>query len=291
MNIKNSQNFLYNKHLVNKIISLCDINNNDTVLEIGPGKGIITEVLSKKSFQVYAVEYDNALYRDLLSKFKDYNNVNLVKANILNYNIPFKESYKIFSNIPFTITADILNKFLNDRNLEEMYLIMQYEPFIKYAGAPFFSESYKSLLYKPFFNMDILYKFSQNDFKPSPKARIVLAKFSRKEFPDIKQNEIDLYYDFISYIFMSKNETFLSKLKLIFSYKQYKRVVGQLDVSRDMSITNVDYKDWLKSFKAFSLYGTTNNKNKIVGSFSAMSKKNKKNIKIHRNTSKINSWK
>ena len=53
-----------------------------------------------------------------------------------------------------------------------------------------------TVLYKPFFDMDLKYRFDPSDFKPAPQARIVLASFERKQFPDVKKEEEKLYKDF-----------------------------------------------------------------------------------------------
>ena len=86
---------------------------------------------------------------ELKNKFQSNNKVDIIYGDILNYT-PRIPSYCVFSNIPFNITSEILNKFLSDKKNEKMFLIMQYEPFIKYAGNPYGAETLRSMLYKPF---------------------------------------------------------------------------------------------------------------------------------------------
>ncbi|QIC77585.1 hypothetical protein FSC17_15230 (plasmid) [Acinetobacter indicus] len=69
-NIKDSQNFLHNAQLVNKLVGLSNITCDDLVYEIGPGKGIITRALLGRCRQVVAIEYDAELYRRLLEQLK-----------------------------------------------------------------------------------------------------------------------------------------------------------------------------------------------------------------------------
>lgn len=288
-NIKYTQNFLHSKELVKHLIDICDVNLEDVVVEIGPGKGIITNELSSIASKVIAVEFDEELYKRLKNKFQGNNKVDIIYGDILNFT-PRVPNYCVFSNIPFNITAEILNKFLSDKKNDKMFLIMQYEPFIKYAGAPYGAETLRSMLYKPFFDMDLKYRFNPSDFKPSPQARIVLASFERKQFPDVKKEEEKLYIDFLAYIYSSKGETFFAKIKTLFSSNQIKRVWGQIKIDKATKISKVPYEAILKVFKLFFLYGTDANKQLVANSFYNMNLQNNKLQKNHRNNSKEKNW-
>ena len=69
MRIEHSQNFLHSKKLVSELLDKTNLNDDDTVIEIGPGKGIITEELSKKCKRIIAIEYDNKLSASLKSHY------------------------------------------------------------------------------------------------------------------------------------------------------------------------------------------------------------------------------
>lgn len=288
-NIKDTQNFLHSKELVRHLIGICNIKLDDVVIEIGPGKGIITNELAHKVSKVIAIEFDEELYEKLKNKFQSNNKVDIIYGDILNFT-PRVPNYCVFSNIPFNITSEILNKFLSDKKNDKMFLIMQYEPFIKYAGNPYGAETLRSMLYKPFFDMDLKYRFDPSDFKPAPQARIVLASFERKQFPDVKKEEEKLYKDFLAYIYTNKGETFFAKIKTLFSSNQIKRVWGQIKIDKTTKISEVPYESILKVFKLFFLYGTDANKQLVVNSFNNMNKQNNKLQKNHRNNSKAKSW-
>ena len=108
-NIKDTQNFLHSKELVRHLIGICNIKLDDVVIEIGPGKGIITNELAHKARKVVAIEFDEELYEKLKNKFQSNNKVDIIYGDILNYT-PRIPSYCVFSNIPFNITSEILNK-------------------------------------------------------------------------------------------------------------------------------------------------------------------------------------
>lgn len=286
MNIRDTQNFLHSTKLVKHLIDICNVNSDDVVLEIGPGKGIITTELSICASKVIAVEFDKELYIKLSKKYANNDKVDVFYGDILKFT-PRVSNYCVFSNIPFNITSKILNKFLSDKKNDKMYLIMQYEPFIKYAGAPYCNETLRSMLYKPFFDMELKHKFNPSDFKPAPQARIVLASFERKMFPDVKMEEEKLYKDFLAYIYTNKGETFFAKIKTLFSDNQIKRVWGQVKIDKTTKISEVPYEVFLKVFKLFFLYGTDKNKQLVTDSFSNMNKQNNKLQKNHRNMNRF----
>lgn len=76
-NLGYSQNFLVNKKLVERLISKSNIDVTDYVIEIGPGKGIITDVLSQHAGEVVAVEYDQELYNNLV-RYHSHDNVTYI---------------------------------------------------------------------------------------------------------------------------------------------------------------------------------------------------------------------
>lgn len=132
--------------------------------------------------------------------------------DFLKYKISVKEPYKVCANIPFNITADIMKKVFEDDNPpEDIYFIMQYEAFIRYSGQPFYNESLRSLLYKPWFSAELIYEFKPSDFYPVPNARICFAHFQRKTSADVE--DATDYRNFLSYIFLASGNTFKDKTK------------------------------------------------------------------------------
>ena len=108
MGIEHSQNYLHSKQLVATLLSKSNICNDDIIIEIGPGKGIITIELAKKSKKVIAIEFDAKLAKTLSERYKESKKVQIIEMDFLKYKISVKEPYKVCANIPFNITADIM---------------------------------------------------------------------------------------------------------------------------------------------------------------------------------------
>jgi len=121
-----SQNFLRSQKLVAKLIRHSSIGKTDTVIEIGPGRGIVTEELLKVSGKVIAVELDSKLYNLLREKLQVHRNLDLVQTDFLKFELP-TYTFKVFANIPFIITTDIIRKLTSEKSFQEGYLVVQKE--------------------------------------------------------------------------------------------------------------------------------------------------------------------
>lgn len=106
------QNYVVDRALVRCLVDSAGISGDETVLEIGPGIGTLTEEISKRAGRVIAVESDPASARYLAGKFAG-SNVEIVQADILRIDIP--EADKVVSNLPYSISTPITFKLLSDR--------------------------------------------------------------------------------------------------------------------------------------------------------------------------------
>ncbi len=203
------QNFLKSISALNKIVEAGEISKDDTILEIGPGKGILTEKLLEKASCVIAVEKDHKLFLFLQEKFSNQIKLGiliLVHGDILKINITEilqNIKYKIIANIPYNITGAILKKFLTGVNQPEMMVLMlQNEVAKRICGANPASlkprrakESILSISVKAYGEPKIIMKVPARYFSPAPKvdsAVILIKNISRNIFVE---NKIDLVRD------------------------------------------------------------------------------------------------
>jgi len=281
--LKYSQNFLNNNKLVERIINQSSIGSQDVVYEIGPGKGIITEQLAKRCTKVIGIEKDEELYKRLSQKFKDNDRIKIRYGDFLSYNLPRNEKYKVFSNIPFNLTADIITKLTSAINPpEDTYLIIQDEAARKFAGSPYGKERQYSLFLKPWFELKILHYFEQTDFFPVPQVKIVLLQIKKREKSLVKREKSQFYRDFIVYGFNQWKLTLKSALKKIFTYQQLKKLSRNLDFNLSATPTDLNFNQWLGLFDYF-LVGVIARKRNLILSFEEQLKRQQKHLlKIHR---------
>ena len=276
LDIKYSQNLYTNKEKLQETIKLSEINFSDIVLDIGAGTGTITEELSKYANKVIAYELDQRYFKKLQEKFNNSSNIILKNENFLNIELPRKE-FKIFSNIPFFITTDIINKITDvNSKLEEAFLFVQKESAERFAGEP--KNTQIATILSFMYEIKIREKFQKKDFKPMPNVDIVLLNIRRKDF---NKRDFQLYRDFITYIFNQMNYSVLDTFKKLFTYKQLKYINQYLNKNRYSKPTDIPLDYYLNIFQEFKLNGK-NYINKVNGYYSKHLKQHSNREKVHR---------
>ena len=282
--LSHSQNYLHDKALVCYLVKQSSITNEDLVVEIGPGKGIITESLAEHANQVHAIEKDLPLSKSLREAFSGTPNVTVHSEDFLTYRLPAKRPYKVFSNVPFTITADIMRKLLTDENPPvDTYLILQREAAEKFAGQPSHSETLTSLLYKPWFRFNLLRTFKPTDFRPVPKVTAVLFRIEKRSPPLICAGHNSLYKDFVTYGFTRNKVNLKKAYEEVFGHVQFIRLAQDLCFGITAKPTDLTFEQWLGVFDYFTTGVVEERKGKVAGALKMLQKEQQGLNKIHRN--------
>jgi 23S rRNA (adenine-N6)-dimethyltransferase len=266
---------------VRSLVEKSNIGKRDTVVEIGPGKGIITEQLANRCNRVIGIEYDHSLIAGLKNKFENFDNIEIVEGDFLKWDLP-NYPYKVFSNIPFNMTADIVTKLLGSKNSpESTYLIMQDKAAERFIGEPVSNNSQTSISLKPFYDMDIVQRINREQFTPIPKVNTVLTEFIKKECPEISNSNYQEYRDFVTYGFNQWKPTIVEAFKNIFSYKQTKIIKENLNLA-NLKPTELTIKQWIELFKIYMTYVPDAKKKEVKGYESYFNSKHKGIKKEHR---------
>jgi 23S rRNA (adenine-N6)-dimethyltransferase len=282
LTIKYSQNKLKNKALIETLINQSSISPGDIVYDIGAGAGIISQVLLKKGARVIAVEKDITFYDKwhLQQQFTGCQNFELYIDDFLQIKLPLTIKYKVFSNIPFFHTADIIHKLLDNNNPpEDCYLIVQKEAGEKYTGIP--RETLASLLLKPIYWLDIIHYFESKDFYPAPGVDIVLLQIEQRKFRSIPTNLYSAYKDLVVFLWKDSSEPINRSLKHIFTYPQQKRLCKLLKIDEQMSPCNLNFHQYLGLFQFFIRH-RRQNLYSITGAEQNLRKQQNNLSKIHR---------
>jgi len=244
-----AQNFLRSSKLVHRLVEKSSIGPQDTVIEIGPGHGIITAELARVAQSVIAVEKDRRLTEQLRKRFKEQSNVEIVENDFLKFQLPNCQ-YKILANIPYNVTAQIVRKLLSSRNPPiAAFLILQKEPAKKFAGQP--RETLFSLTAKPYFEFEIVAALKRNDFIPVPNADSVLLVIRRRRHPLLSNKEFFRFSEFVKFGFTRWKTNLRSAFKSIFSYKSWKRLSHGLGFQINVTPTDLSFEQWIGLFWEF----------------------------------------
>ncbi len=180
--MKLGQHFLMDCDATARIANYADIKPEDSVLEIGPGPGNLTESLASHAGQVYAVEIDPDLAEQLSGRFS---NVQVINADALKVQLP---SYnKIVSNLPYQISSKITYRLLS-RPFETAVLMYQWE-FARRMAAAAGSEEYGRLAMTVgfFCRIEILEKVSKMAFRPVPQVDSAVVRLRpRSDRPEVE---------------------------------------------------------------------------------------------------------
>ncbi len=179
LNVTVSQNFLTSRRLLERIVRKSTITKADVVVEIGTGKGHLTKVLCERCRYLYSVEIDRKLYEYSKQKLAATENLKLICGDFLKYQLPRKGEYKVFANIPYNITTEIVMKCVNASNPPtEMWLVMEKGVAKRFMGIP--DHNKKSADLKMRWALEIVYFFEREDFHPKPSVDSVLVHFRHK---------------------------------------------------------------------------------------------------------------
>jgi 16S rRNA (adenine1518-N6/adenine1519-N6)-dimethyltransferase len=134
------QNFLHDPGTLEKIVAVAEIKPEDTVLEVGPGTGMLTERLAPVAKKVIAVEIDGRLKPLLDIQFEPYSNVEVIYQDFLTTNIPAlvgEGDYVVVANVPYYITSAILRHLLeSDHRPRRLVLTVQVEVAERLIATP-----------------------------------------------------------------------------------------------------------------------------------------------------------
>lgn len=220
------QNFLIDDNVLNKIIDLAAINEEDLVIEIGPGLGSLTQYLVQKAKHVLAYEIDRDLINILKDTFKE-NAFTLIHDDVLNRDIDadikaLNISYKrviLVANLPYYITTPILMKCLEESKIiDTMVVMMQFEV-AKRITALNNSKDYNALSimvqYRAIANYG--FKVPKNVFIPAPNVDSAVI---RLDFTDHYINQVHdepFFIQFVKACFKQRRKTLLNNLSHFFS--------------------------------------------------------------------------
>jgi 16S rRNA A1518/A1519 N6-dimethyltransferase RsmA/KsgA/DIM1 with predicted DNA glycosylase/AP lyase activity len=248
--LRYSRNEFTNTRLLKTILGRSGIRFGDRVLDIGAGSGIITRALLDRGARVIAIEKDKQLYLKCRQLSLDRPGLTAVNADFLDYPLPSSGSHKVFANIPFSCSADILHKLLFALHPpEDCYLIVQKEVALKYTGSP--HDTLMSLLIEPLWWSAVVCHLDRTDFSPQPSVDIVLLQFQKRTCRLVAERNYPLYCDFVVFCRESGLRTAKRVLGKLFSYRQFKQISARLGIPYDSRPADLSFGQYLGLFQAY----------------------------------------
>jgi 16S rRNA (adenine1518-N6/adenine1519-N6)-dimethyltransferase len=240
-----AQHFLIDPRIKEKIIDACGLNQNDVILEIGPGKGALTQAMADRAKHIYAVEIDRQLCCQLQESLPA-KNVTIIPEDILQFDpSQLPRITKVVGNLPYNISTPIIEKLIEQRRLfRELYLMVQWE-FGRRMAAPSGSKEYGSLscYVQYYFSVDILFRIKNTCFRPVPKVMSCFLKLTPRD-PILKARDEQLLFSIIRTGFQQRRKKILNAIRKLYPPEVLAPILAELKIggnSRPEEITLNDY--------------------------------------------------
>lgn len=213
------QNFLIDGEVIQDIIEYADIKPEDTILEIGPGVGFVTEQLIKHAKKVIAIELDEEAIKEL--KKLDADNLEIIHADILKTDLSklCEEKIKIVANIPYYITSPILAHLLgeiddltnkNRNKITEIILMVQEEVarrMVADENSPSKQYGLLTILSQFWADVKIMRLVGRKCFYPAPKVNSAIVKLEILQEPKLKLSDYTHFRKTIKAAFAQRRKT------------------------------------------------------------------------------------
>ena len=200
-----SQHFLRNPRLIAELIGHSNIRRGDLVIDIGAGSGAITAVLARRCRQVLAYENELGALSKLQQNMRRHKNVKVIAQDFLRAKLP-DEPYKVFANIPFHLSADIVRKLTSDdlHTPQAIYLIVQKQFAQKIVPSDRHFTSQLGTQLAPWWQTRIRRPLRRTDFTPPPAVDTVLLELKPRSEPLLSTLERDKYQSFVAKCYASQ---------------------------------------------------------------------------------------
>jgi len=211
------QNFLVVDSVGDAIIGAAALSADDTVLEVGPGLGALTEKLAAGAGRIIAVELDAGLVLKLKKKLSAYHNIEIIHADILKQDLNVLvgvSPYKVVANIPYYITSPILRYFTRADNRPALMVIMMQEEVAREVTAPPGKMGFLAVSMRLFSNPEIILKVPAASFHPVPKVDSAVVKFNMLAAPALDIADIDGFLDLVHCGFSSPRKQLRNSLSI-----------------------------------------------------------------------------
>lgn len=250
------QHFLINDSIADDIVDGAEVSYQDTVLEIGPGKGILTRRLLKEAGQVVAVEKDPQLYKQLTTEFDTAitaDKLTLEQGDIRDFTasdlIPADSNYKVVANIPYYLTSELIEKLLTSNCQPTSITLLTQKGVAERITKSSEKHSRLSLFVHAYGNPTYLQTVSKEAFSPAPKVDSALLRISSISNDFFRDIDTDIFFDLIRTGFQHKRKTIKNNLKKGFDQDRLQTALKKCDLSSQTRPEKLHLRQWQCLYK------------------------------------------
>lgn len=213
------QNFLTNPAIATRIVEALDPGSDETIIEIGPGKGALTAPLLERAASLVAIEFDQNLIPLLSDRFKSKANFKLIQKDALAIDFcdaihPATQA-RVVANLPYNVATAILQRLIEQRQcLTELVVMLQREVVDRITAPPGTAErGYLSVFAQTYCEVENLFDVAPSSFRPAPKVWSSVIRLTfRSDLAAALRNE-KLLWQVVSAGFAQRRKTMLNNLR------------------------------------------------------------------------------
>lgn len=250
------QNFLIDENVIDNIVQAAEINENDLVIEIGPGLGTLTSKLIEKAGKVIAIELDKKMITILNDRFSLYKNFLLINEDVLKVDLNKlieeqkveKSNVKIVANLPYYITTPIIMKLLEEKlNIQSITVMIQKEVADRLTEIPG-GKNTGAITYCVYYyaKAQQVLLVPNTSFIPAPKVNSEVIKLDIRKEPPIKVKNEKEFFKIIKASFMQRRKTLVNGLSNagISSKDEIKEILYSLGLSENIRGENLSIEQF-----------------------------------------------
>lgn len=250
------QNFLINEKIADNIVAAADLTNDDMVLEIGPGTGILTERLIKKAKEVWAIEKDFDLVEKLRKRIGSAKSasrrIKLIHQDALWFSShALGVNYKVVANIPYNITSPLIRKFIESEPRPELLVLMVQKEVAERicAKAGDSNRGLLTLIVEFYAAAEILFEVSRREFYPQPKVDSAVIKIKIKTQEErIKDIDPDQFFRVVKAGFSRKRAQIHNSLAATLRLPKDKtlELLKKAQIAPELRAEDLGMDDWVR---------------------------------------------
>jgi len=214
------QHFLTDRHALERIVDALEIGPGETVVEIGPGRGALTDLLAERAAHLIAVEIDRLLIPVLTERYTAVPNVRIVEADVLEISLGslVEGPFALIGNVPYYITTPIIFQALRPPRPTRMVFLVQREVAERIAAPPG-DRTYGALSanVQALADVHIAGRVSAGSFHPKPKVDSAILRLTPRAEPLVSAEEERPFQHFVQAAFGQRRKQIRRVLRELFS--------------------------------------------------------------------------
>jgi 16S rRNA (adenine1518-N6/adenine1519-N6)-dimethyltransferase len=250
------QNFLTDPDYIQRIIKAVDPKPGDTVCEIGPGRGALTDKLVESGATIITIELDRELAEELSERYKAKRDFQVIEQDALEIDFrrfkPGRDSeavdLKLVANLPYYISTAILQRLANQRSaFSTLVLMFQKEVVNRIVAPPGSSErGFLTVIVEAAFNVEPLFDVPPTAFRPVPKVQSAVVRLTPKPASLL---DGEAFRNLVSTAFAQKRKTILNNLKS--NYKNSGVAVEMAGIDPSRRAETLAMNEWSELYRSF----------------------------------------